>query len=304
METEKISPKAEEIYKHALQYVTLKEREVQATGKITVDRLFDIAGEIVRSTEKSEQLNSYAVYYFDPADITRSHVINTAIFTTVLASATGYGGDDLIEICATALLHDIGMAKLDAAILNKPVALIYPEDLNSIEKHSEFGYEIITRSGDKLEEFAQPVYQHHEKGDGSGYPRQLLEKDMHRNARIISLIDTYEVLIHPRDHRDALKPPVGIQELIKQEGKRFSRPLMKALIETISLYPTGCYVKLNSGEIAKVIKTNKHLPTRPQVKILFDAKRQHTKQQIFDLARNNLAFIETCIPPPGMRKIE
>lgn len=304
METEVFSPTAKEIYKQAMLYVIQKEREVQATGKITVDRLFDIAGEIVRSIEKSEQLNSYAVYYFDPADITRSHVINTAIFTTVLARATGYGGDHLIEICATALLHDIGMAKLDAAIFNKPIKQLEPHEINTIKNHSGFGYEIIMQSDDKLEEFAQPVYQHHEKGDGSGYPRQLLEKDMHRNARIISLIDTYETLIHPRDHRDALKPPVGIQELIKQEGKRFSRPLMKALIETISLYPTGSYVKLNSGEIAKVIKTNKHLPTRPRVKILFDTRRQSTKQQILDLAQNNLAFIETCIPPPGMRKIE
>ena len=304
METEVFSTTAKEIYKQALLYVIEREREVQATGRITVGRLFDIAGEIVRSIEKSEQLNSYAVYYFDPADITRSHVINTAIFTTVLARGIGYSGDELTGICATALLHDIGVAKLDSAIFNKPVALLNPEELNSIEKHSGFGYEIITRSDDKLEEFAQPVYQHHEKGDGSGYPKQLLEKDMNRNAKIISLIDTYEALVHPRDHRDALVPPVGIQELVRQEGKRFSRPLMKALIETISLYPTGCYVKLNSGEIAKVIKTNKHIPTRPQVKILFDASRQRAKQQILDLAMNNLAFIETCIPPPGMRKIE
>jgi len=60
---------------------------------------------------------------------------------------------------------------------------------------------------------------------------------------------------------------VGIQELVKEEGNCFSKPLIKALIETISLYPVGCYVRLNSGEIARVIKTNKKYPVRPTIKI-------------------------------------
>ncbi|MBU0711384.1 HD domain-containing protein [bacterium] len=304
MEPKTFSPAAKDIYKQALRYVILKEREVRETGEITVAQLFELANLIVESTEKSEQLNSFAVYYFDTADITHSHVINTAIFATVLVRGIGYSEDDLVKVCATALLHDIGVAKVDSAIFNKPIKQLKPHEINAIKNHSGFGYEIIVQSDDKLEGLAQSVFQHHEKGDGSGYPGQLTEKEMLPTAQILSLIDVYESLIHPRDHRDALIPPLGIQELIKQEGKRFSKPLLKALIETISLYPTGCYVKLNSGELARVIKTNKHLPTRPQVKILFDARRQSTKQQILDLARNNLAFIQTCIPPPGMRKIE
>jgi len=123
------------------------------------------------------------------------------------------------------------------------------------------------------------------------------------NSKILSLIDVYEALIHPRDHRDALVPPVGIQELIKQEGKRFSNKLMKALIETISLYPVGCFVHLNTGEIATVVKTNKHFPSRPQVRIMYDKYRQKAKRQIVDLAQNNLLVIEKCIPSPKMQRI-
>ena len=303
METEKFSPAAKDIYTQALHYVNQKEVEVRETGKITVAQLFELAKMIVESTEQSEQLNSFAIYYFDTADITRSHVINTAIFATVLARGIGYKGDDLIRICATALLHDIGVARLDRSILNRMITQLKPAEINVIRNHSGFGYEIIIQSDNKLENLAQSVFQHHEKGDGSGYPRQLTDKEMLPTAQILSLIDVYESLIHPRSHRDALIPPAGIQELIKQEGHHFPRPLMKALIETISLYPAGCYVKLNSGEIAKVIKTNRSMPTRPQVKIMFDAKGQAAKPQIIDLVQNNLIAIRTCIPPPGMQKI-
>jgi len=303
METEKFSPAAKDIYKQALHYVSQKELEARKTGKITVTQLFELAGRIVNSIDRSEQLNSYAIYYFDRADITRSHVINTAIFATVLAHGIGYKGDDLIRVCATALLHDIGVAKLDASVFDKLIDQLRPDEIKAVKNHTEFGYEIIIQSDDKLENLAQVVYQHHEKADGSGYPRQLTDKEMLPIAQILSLIDIYESLIHPRNRRDALIPPLGIQDLIKQEGKRFSRPLMKALIETISLYPAGCYVKLNSGEIAKVIKTNRSMPTRPQVKIMFDAKGQAAKPQIIDLVQNNLIAIRTCIPPPGMQKI-
>lgn len=303
MEPEKFSPAAKDVYIQALRYVVQKEREVRETGKINIDQLFELAKRIVDSTEQSEQLNSFAIYYFDTADITRSHVINTAIFATVVARGTGYTGDDLIRVCASALLHDIGVARMDAAILSKMTAQLGPEEINTVKNHSRFGYEIILGSDNRLEDLAQAVFQHHEKGDGSGYPKRLIEKEIYPTAQILSLIDIYESLIHPRNHRDALIPPTGIHELVKQEGKCFSQSLMKALIETISIYPVGCYVRLNSGEIAKVVRTNRHLPNRPQVKILFDAKRRGGKQEIIDLAQNNLLTIKTCIPPPGIQKI-
>ena len=128
-----------------------------------------------------------------------------------LAQGIGYSGDELIRICAAGLLHDIGVARLDPAILNKLVSQLNPDELNTVKKHSGIGYQIIIDSDDKLEDLAQTVYQHHEKGDGSGYPRNLKESEMDANAKILSLVDTYEALVHPREHRDALLPPMGIQ---------------------------------------------------------------------------------------------
>lgn len=302
MESDKFSRAAKDVYKQALQYVNWKEREARETSKITIAQLFELSNRIVKITAESEQLNSFAIYYYDIADITRSHVINTAVFSTVLARGIGYSDDDLVKVCAAALLHDIGIVRLDDAIFKKRISQLKPHEKFAMQNHCGYGYEIVIQSDSNLEELAQSVYQHHEKGDGSGYPKHLVENEMLATAKILSLIDTYETLIHPRDHRDALIPPVGIQELVKEEGNCFSKPLIKALIETISLYPVGCYGRLNSGEIARVIKTNKKYPVRPTIKILYDAKGQRTQHQIIDLSQNNLIFIQTYVPPPGMRK--
>jgi HD-GYP domain-containing protein (c-di-GMP phosphodiesterase class II) len=282
--------------------VMRKEQEIRGKGTLTIGELFELANLIVDATERSEQLNSYAIYYFDTADITRSHVINVAIFATVLARGLGYSGDELIWICATALLHDVGIGKLDPQIFMKSTAHLRPDERNAINNHSGFGYELILQSDHKLEAIAEAVYQHHEKGDGSGYPRQIHENEMLPSAKILSLIDTYESFLHPREHRDALIPPQGIQELIKQEGNRFSRPVLKTLLETISLYPVGCYVELNSGELAKVIKTNPRLPVRPVIRILTKQGKFTDQPQVFDLAENSLITITKCVPPPSMTR--
>ena len=303
MDSEKFSPQAKDIYKNTLIYVDSKEKESRRTGQLVIGPLFELAELIVDATAQSEQLSSYAVYYFDKADITRSHVVNVAVFATVLARGLGLSRDELIRTCAAGLLHDIGFAKLDPSVLNIFIEQLKPGEINTIRNHPELGYALITHSNPNLEWLASIIHQHHEKGDGSGYPRHLRESEMLPAARILSIIDTYEALLHPREHRDALIPPQGIQELIKQEGTRFPRQLIKTLVETISLYPSGCFVQLNSGEVARVIKTNPKLPTRPVVRILTDPQGHSSSPEIINLAENPLMTITMCIPPPGMTRI-
>jgi len=295
---------AKDLYKQALSFVVHKELEVRKTGRLTLGGWFDLASQIVHSLALSQQLNSYAVYYYDVIDITRSHVVNSAIFSTVLAKGLGYTENDLMRVCAAALLHDIGIGSINQEVLHKEVTRLAKRDLKAVESHSQLGYKLILNANPRLEEIALSILQHHERGDGSGYPQKIMEDQMLPIAKILTLIDTYEALIHPRDHRDALIPPLGLQELIKQEGKSFSKPIMKALIESISLFPAGCYVKLNSGEIAKVIRTNPKYPNRPEVEILFDNSGRRTKPRQVNLSHDNLIYIQRCTALPGMAQTE
>jgi HD-GYP domain-containing protein (c-di-GMP phosphodiesterase class II) len=297
---ENFLPAAKDLYKQALSFVVQKEMEVRRTGRLTLAGWFDLASQIVHALALSEHLNSYAVYYYDVVDITRSHMVNTAIFSTVLAGGLNYQEDDLMQICAAGLLHDIGISLIDQEILKKDVNRLSKRDLVAVQSHSRIGYNLILKADPRLEAIATSILQHHERGNGSGYPQKITENQMLPMAKILALVDTYTALIHPRDHRDALVPPVGLQELIKQEGKCFSRPLMKTLIETISLYPAGCYVKLNTGKVAKVIRNNPKYPNRPEVEILFDISGKRTKPRQVNLSQDNLIYIQKCTPPPGM----
>jgi HD-GYP domain-containing protein (c-di-GMP phosphodiesterase class II) len=281
-------------------YVVQKEIEVRKTGRLTPGGLFDLASQIVNSLALSEHLNSYAIYYYDVGDITRSHLVNTAIFSTVLARGLNFQENDLVRVCAAGLLHDIGLSAIDQEILKKDVNRLSKRDIEVVQTHPLLGYNLILNADPRLEDIATAILQHHERGDGSGYPQKITENQILPMAKILALADTYTALIHPRDHRDALIPPLGLQELIKQESKCFSRPLMKTLIETISLYPAGCYVKLNNGEIARVIRTNPKYPNRPEVEIIFDIGGKRIKPLQVNLSQDSLIYIQKCTPPPSM----
>lgn len=299
-----VSSEAKELYKKALGYVTRIQNEVRSANLFQVGELFDLVSSMALSIERSEQLNSYAIYYFDTNDIARSHVVNVAIFSIILAKGIGYNGDELVNIGAAGILHDVGIGRIPQRLWEHKIESFTSDDRNLIQKHPKYGFDAILRSDQQLEELARCTLQHHERINGTGYPNKLLEKEIHDYAKIVSIIDTYESLIHPRNYRDALIPPLGLKEIMDQKGTSFPIKLVKSLIENISIYPAGCFVELNSGEIAKVIKINDRNPIRPVIRILYDSRGYAAKKQIIDLSTNLLLRIERCVPPPGMKQIK
>lgn len=298
-----VSPSAKDLYKRSLLAVTRRQDEVRRRGRFEVGDLFDLSGELVRRLQQSEQLNSYAVYYFDPRDVARSHAVNVTIFSVMLASGMGRSFDEQVRLAAAGLLHDVGIGGVPQAVLNKDAKLLSRLERRQAEEHSRLGEQAILESDPQLQEIATSTYQHHERMNGSGYPQRLKSDQISSRARILAIIDTYEALIHPRNHHDALIPPSGIRELLSQRGTSFDPALLKQMIEHISIYPRGCYMELNSQQIGKVVRTNRRNPLRPVVRLLYDSKGNAIKSQSIDLAENPLLSIRKCLPPPGWKRI-
>ena len=298
-----VDVQAKELYKRALLAVNRRQEDVRHKGRFEVGDLFDISTGIVKNLKKSGQLNSYAIYYYDKNDISISHAVNVAIFTVTLASGMKQSFDELIILASIGLLHDVGIGKISQNLLNKDRSSILPGDKSLMETHPRLGQEAILESDPSMEKIATVAFHHHELMNGNGYPQHLSDGEIDIHARMLSMVDTYESLIHPRDHRDALIPPKGARELINQRGRSFDPYLLKMLIEHISIYPIGCYVELNSGTVGKVIQTSKHNPVRPVVQLLYDLKGNTIKSQLINLVENPLLSIRNCVPPPEWKQI-
>ena len=263
-----------ELYKDLILFIHNNTEAIAKGNKIALSQAFDIANYIIEDFNRSNDLMENAINFYDSKDLCESHAANVAIFSLKMAIDMNLSKEDIQDTLVSALFHDIGSGKIIKYIQSYEGILdenlLSEDDLALMRMHSQYGYEGILYEGNRDKRIAEIILQHHEKADGSGYPHQLKESQQWLPARIISIVDTYEAIIHPRPYRDALVPPKGIEAILKQKGTAFSSNMIKALINSLSLYPVGQFVKLNNGMVGKVIKTYTENPVRPDVQIYFD----------------------------------
>lgn len=159
---------------------------------------------------------------------TEGHTVRVTNLTEKLAKKMGIGSGELIHIRRGALLHDIGKMAIPDGILLKPGALD-AEERALIEKHPVYAYEMLSPI-----KFLNPAldipYCHHEKWDGSGYPRGLKGGGIPLAARIFSVVDVWDALVSNRPYRKAL-PPEDVKRRIRDDaGAHFDPHVVDAFL--------------------------------------------------------------------------
>ena len=285
------------LYSQIVGYIDTQQKYVAVSAALQMEGAFQLAEKIIGSLVQSDLLNTYAVNYYDTRDITISHAANVAIFTAVLAKGMRLESEEQLTLTTAALLHDVGFGRIPPQIVQKDPKLLLPGEQQIIEEHSLYSQDAILSSAANLENIATIVFQHHELSNGKGYPLHHTEHEIIEGAKIIGLIDTYEALLHPRSHRDALIPPRGIQQIMTQRGDEFPKRLIRALLEHITMFPVGTYIELSTNEIGRVIQTSPKNPTRPVVEIIYGTDGQELdKPRPLDLREEYLINIRKCVP--------
>lgn len=143
---------------------------------------------------------------------TYTHSVNVGVLSILLSKSLFKGSDahDMHELGAGFFLHDIGKTRIDAAIINKPGKLT-DEEMGKMRAHPYQGYKILSETNQLTEECKVIVMQHHEREDGTGYPRRLKGDEIHTYGRICCIADIYDAITAERSYKlkigtfDALK---------------------------------------------------------------------------------------------------
>jgi putative nucleotidyltransferase with HDIG domain len=223
-----------------------------------------------------------------------SHSLNTTIYALGIAMKKGYSDKELMEIGVGALLHDIGQMKIPDRIMQKESCLTN-EEYEMVKKHTEYGFDLLRQEYGFPLLAAHCAYQHHERLDGSGYPRGLKKDEIHRHARLLAVADVFEALTSHRAHRRAMLPHMAMEILYGQSGTQFDQEYVELFRKTVAIYPIGVSVKLNTGETAIVVGYNEHMLTRPIVRVIKDsAGAPLPRYTEIDLSKNLSLTIEEC----------
>ncbi|MBF0486906.1 MAG: response regulator [Nitrospirae bacterium] len=160
---------------------------------------------------------------------TAGHQRRVAQLVREIAMNMMFSKDDLDGLCIAAILHDIGKVNVPAEILSKP-GKITEIEFSLIKTHSEVGYNIL-KSIHSDWQIAEIVYQHHEKLDGTGYPRGLKGDDILLGARVITVADVVEAISSHRPYRAALGPEIAIKEITSRRGIWYDEDIVDVCVE-------------------------------------------------------------------------
>ncbi len=162
---------------------------------------------------------------------TKEHTLRMADLADQLAQKIDLNYDKRKNLSLVAMLHDIGKTSVSEDILKKPAEL-NEEEWQEIKKHPRYGYNIATATRE-IAHIAEEILSHHEKWDGSGYPRRLEGEEIPLLARIISIVDAYDVMTHARPYKEPYSVKYALQELKDEAGKQFDPELVEEFVEMI-----------------------------------------------------------------------
>jgi HD-GYP domain-containing protein (c-di-GMP phosphodiesterase class II) len=198
------------------------------------------------------------------------HSVNVSIIAMAIGMEMGLTQKQLLDLGVGTLLHDVGKLSLPQEILNKPGRLT-PEEFGVIKQHPMLGYEILRQQDDISLLSSHVALQHHEKIDGTGYPRGLKGDEIHIYARITAVADVYEALTANRVYRKGQLPHLALELLLGSCGTHFQTDIVQKFLKTIAIYPIGMTVVLSSGEEGVVTAVQSNHPQRPTVRVLRNA---------------------------------
>ncbi|MDR0503684.1 MAG: HD-GYP domain-containing protein [Treponema sp.] len=260
--------KAEKQYTEFLRFVDSLFVRATVSEELEFNEVSDKMREMVEYIREDRRFLMRVIKNFEPAP-ERSYLATHSVRSTILAIIIGtyikLPNHRLIELGIAALLHEIGMFKLPLSyyLSQRPLT---SQEQKAIFTHPVLGYSML-----KSFNFPLPIclaaLEHHERENGTGYPRHIGGEKISLYSKIIAVTCSYEALNSKRPHREAKDGYTGMVELLKNEGKQYDDTIVRALVLSLSIYPIGLYVLLSNGKKGQVVDVNPENPRFPIVQI-------------------------------------
>lgn len=218
-------------------------------------------------------------------DYTFMHSVAVCALMIALARQLGLDEKQTREAGMAGLLHDLGKAMIPLEVLNKPGKLTDAE-FDLVKTHPEEGYKLLLEGKDVSEVVKDVCLHHHEKVDGSGYPKRLNGETMSLFAKMGAVCDVYDAITSNRPYKAGWDPAESIKRMAEWKG-HFDPMVFQAFVKSLGIYPIGSLVRLESGKLGVVIEQGEQSLLKPRVKVFFSTRAQaYITPEVIDLARS------------------
>jgi len=283
--------KAEEFYKGFLYFVENIFIKAAVSDELDYKVVMEKIKDMAEYIKEDRRFLMRVLKNIEPApdkNYLATHSVRSTIISIIIGTYLKLPTYRLIELGVAALVHEAGMLKLPSNIYLNQRAL-NPQEQKAILTHPILGYSML-KSLDFPLAICLAALEHHERENGSGYPRRLVSDKISLYSKIIAVACSYEALNSKRPHKEAKDGYTGMLELLKNEGKRYDDTIVKALVVSLSIYPIGLYVLLSNGKKGQVIDVNPENPRFPVVQV-FGEFTPDGKIKMIQTAQNILTIV-------------
>jgi HD-GYP domain-containing protein (c-di-GMP phosphodiesterase class II) len=219
-------------------------------------------------------------------EYTESHALDVSIYMITFGRFLQLEPGQIEFLGYLGLLQDIGKVRLPKELLEKRGRLTI-EEFERAKLHVRYSAEILRATPGLPGDLARIAALHHERHDGSGYPKGLRGGEIGMIGSIAAIVDTFDALTVKRPYAEPVSPSAAISMLYKWRGVFFDANLVEQFIQCIGIFPVGSLVQLNSGEVGVVIAQNPAKRLLPRVMVIQDAKKNPLHpHKMLDLSRS------------------
>lgn len=277
--------RAREAYEQSERVVGSVIDSIRERGTLDVAEAANAAKSMTESIKRNPDAMVLLTTLRDRADLI-DKALQVSVYMIAFARFLEMAEEDLEMAGMVGLLLDIGKLNIPDEVLNKRERLS-PEEFVLVRSHVEHSAQILRESPGISPAVVQAVSMHHERFDGSGYPKGSRGEEVSAIAAIAGIVDTFIGLTSKRPYAAPVAPSNALNMLHKWKGAAFHPLLVEQFIRCIGIFPVGAVVELNSGEVGIVIAQNLERRLQPRIMVVRDAAGNPLRpQKMLDLSKS------------------
>ena len=264
-------PRARNVFTQTNAIVHTMSRAVVTGTALDGNRAKQAVNEITDSVVRNPDAMMLLVTMRDKAEETLNRSTQVSVYMTVFGRFLQLERERLELLGLIGLLQDVGMLKLPPGMPARRSDL-HPNEDEVFRSHVSHSVEILSKTAGLPPELPSIASLHHERYDGSGYPRGLKGSAISQMGAIAGIVDTFDMLTAPAPYGLQMPPSNALNVLFQNRGTQFHAALVEQFIQCVGAFPVGSIVELNTGEVGVVITQNLVKRLQPRVMVVQDAQ--------------------------------
>ncbi len=279
-------------YKDAYSQTSAILDTIRLSGELKVEQVNQVVDDCVDSILRNDSALVWLTQIRNKDNYTAEHSLRVCIYAIALGRELGFRELELQNIGVCGLLHDVGKVRIPKALLVKQDNL-NEDEIKIMQLHPIYGKKLLISKSGIYPGAVDVAYCHHERLDGSGYPRGITAERIPYYAKIIAIIDSYDSMISDKPYSKGMTTLDACRHIYQCKDTLYDKTILGHFIHFIGIYAPGSLVEMNSGEVGIIIETDNEEGIKPRILLILGSDKEEKNERIIDLKKGDISFTNT-----------